>query len=144
MREQRGCAIAEVVYVLKWGWKMSRYANKVWWEEVEEMLRDGWNSNLEWEAIIELCGRMQKKLEEVRRQKGIKNPTFWCPVCKMMEESEPRVTVNAILYRTAKLGLEEMEEVKKRSYRWQYYKRKHGLDGQGKVKSHEGLLGKKR
>lgn len=106
--------------------------NKIWWVEVEDLLRREWNSEFSWDEIISLRDCLQAKLDEIRGRLGIRDRVYLCRACHQEHTDRLEVTVNALLYRLCKLGLETEEEIHKKSYRWKKYRKEYGLDSTGK------------
>ncbi len=49
-------------------------AQKVWFSEMIEMLREGWNSSMSCEDLISLRNRIDAKLQRIRAEREILPP----------------------------------------------------------------------
>ena len=108
-------------------------AQRVWFSEMIEMLREGWNSSMSCEDLISLRNRIDATLQRIRAEREILPPMIWCPTCQKRQRSAPtKVSVRATILALGCFGIALEAEVKSLEKLWKKYMKEKGLNIYGK------------
>ncbi len=108
-------------------------AQRVWFSEMIEMLREGWNSSMSCEDLISLRNRIDATLQSIRAEREILPAMMWCPTCQKRHRSAPpKVSVRATILAMGRFGIALEAEVKSLEKLWKKYMKEKGLDIYGK------------
>ena len=95
-------------------------AQRVWFREMVERLRDQWHPEMPFEAIISLRDDLDTTLQRIRSEGHIESPVFRCPRCGHVGPgATPHVSATG-------------EEVRGLEKRWAVYRKQNSLDPYGK------------
>ena len=113
--------------------------HQVWYPELVVLLRNEWRPDLSWDAILELRGRLQGHLEQLRARRGILPAVIRCSCCGITAPAAPPlISVRAMLFAVERYGIETHEVVRQRERAWTGYRALHDLDLVGRpVADHE-------
>lgn len=107
-------------------------AQRQWFSEMIEMLRQQWNMELSWAELALLTARLDTILQRIRKERNIRPPMFNCPACGAHERSTfPRISVNATILAAGRFGICTEVEAKELSKRWTKYRKAQHLDHYG-------------
>ena len=97
-------------------------AQRVWFSEMIEMLREGWNSSMSCEDLISLRNRIDATLQSIRAEREILPPMMWCPTCQKGQRSvPPKVSVRATILALGRFRIALETEVKSLEKLWKKY-----------------------
>ncbi len=109
-------------------------ANRTWFSEMVETLRQEWKSEMSWEQVFTLRDRLDAMLQEIRLSRSIRPPTMWCPVCETRtHQAPPSVSVRALIFALGRFGIVAAAEVKSLEKRWAKHRKENSLDRNGKL-----------
>ena len=104
-----------------------------WFPEMIEMLRQEWHPDLSWAELTLLAGRLDSRLQGIRRERKIRPPMFRCPACGAHKRSAfGRISVNATILAAGRFGACAQAEAKRLSRRWITYRKSQHLDRYGR------------
>lgn len=107
-------------------------AQRQWFPEMIEMLRQQWDPKLSWDELALLATRLDATLQQIRKDRNITPPMFICPECGVHQRASfGRISINATIMAVGRFGIASQSEVKKLSTCWKKYRREHGLDNYG-------------
>ncbi len=102
---------------------------QVWYPELVAILRSKWQSDLSWEAMVELRDHLQSQLQDLREHRGIVSPVIRCPSCGARgPAAPPTISVRAMLLAVGRFGIEPTEAVRQRERNWARYRAHHNLN----------------
>ena len=108
-------------------------AHRVWFSEMIEMLREGWNSSMSCGDLISLRNRIDATLQKIRAEREIRPPMMWCPTCQKRHRSAPpKVSVRATILALGRFRIALDVEVKSLEKLWKKYMKEKGLNLYGK------------
>ena len=108
-------------------------AHRTWFPEMIETLRREWSPSLSDEALIELRDRLDERLQQIRAERKILPPMFFCPRCQKRQRSaRPRVSVRALILSFGRFEIGEQVDVQRMAKRWKRTRAGQGLDLFGK------------
>lgn len=114
-------------------------AQRQWFPEMIEMLREQWDPELTWVELALLAARLDAVLAGIRKERSIQPPMFHCPKCgKYGRSAFSGITVNATVFAAGRFGIAPEAEAKGLSRRWTKYRKEHHLDGHGKKEATTG------
>lgn len=108
-------------------------AQRTWFPEMIDMLKDSWHPELTPEELIVLRDRLDKNLQTIRRDRNIIPPMMWCPKCQERHRSaHPKVSVRATVLAFGRLQIADQSEVKSIEKKWNTFRKQNQLDLYGK------------
>ncbi len=108
-------------------------AQRVWFSEMIEMLREGWNSSMSCEDLISLRNRIDATLQRIRAEREILPAMMWCPTCQKRQRSaSPKVSVRATILALGRFRIALEAEVKSLEKLWKKYMKEKGFNIYGK------------
>lgn len=108
-------------------------AQRAWFPEMLENLKETWNKNMTWEQICTLCGEMQSIRNKIREEKNIKPIRFFCKKCGKYHVTPPLpITIRSLLFALKKIKKITDEEFNKLDKDWKKYRKTKNLDCYGK------------
>ncbi len=111
-------------------------AQRTWFREMIDELRDQWHAALPFPALIELCGSLDTMLHKIRSERKILTPIMRCRCCGLeARQSEPRVSVRATILALSRFGIASRDVTKRLEKDWAKYRKLNGLDLYGNSKS---------
>jgi hypothetical protein len=109
-------------------------AQRTWFPEMVDTLRNRWRAGLSFDQLIELRGELDAMLHRIRSKRNIRPPVIRCRCCGHLGESaEPDVTVRAMILSLVRFGIAAAEQVKTLEKQWAAYRKLKGLDLCGKA-----------
>lgn len=109
-------------------------AQRLWFAEMVEVLREEWRQLATWDERIELCGRLEAQLDQLRWEREIQPKIGWCENCGDWHwAAGPRISVRAMILSLGRFGILSVEETKGVEKQWKKYRQEHGLDLYGQV-----------
>ena len=106
--------------------------SQTWFPELVSDLRASWRAELTWDDIIHLRKRLQQRLEEVLRSRGITPATVRCSSCGQAGPgARPDVSVRALLLALRRFGIESDESVRRLEKEWAKHRVVQQLDLRG-------------
>ena len=111
-------------------------AQRAWFPEMLNDLKEKWNFSMSWEECRGLCDEMTKKRGRIRAEKGIKPVRSWCPNCQGYRNMQPTsISIRSLIFALKKINMINDEEFKKLDSEWKKYKIDNNLNAYGKIKS---------
>src|SRR5688500_2493704 len=108
-------------------------AQRTWFPEMVEELRNRWHGDLSFDEIVALCDELGAMLRELRFTRHIRPPIIRCAKCgRVGPAAEPTVSVRATLLALRRFGIASEEDVKSLEKRWTAHRKAKGLDLYGK------------
>ena len=108
-------------------------AQRQWFPEMIEMLRQKWDPGLSWAELAVLAARLDTTLQQIRKDRNIIPAMFTCPKCGVRQRSSfGRISINAIILATGRFGVASETDIKELSKRWKKYRKEHDLDPYGR------------
>ena len=108
-------------------------AQRQWFPEMIEMLRQQFHCELSWAELALLSARLDTALQKIRKDRNIISPMFTCPECGVRERSGfGNISVNATILAAGRFGVASSTDAKELSKRWEKYRKEHNLDHYGK------------
>jgi len=105
---------------------------RAWFREMINHLRDEWNADMPFPALIELCGSLDRMVHRIRSERKLLRPMMRCPRCGLVaRQAEPRVSVRATILAVSRFGIASRDVTKKVEKEWAKYRKLHGLDPYG-------------
>jgi hypothetical protein len=104
-------------------------AQRTWFPEMIEMLKDAWHPDLSPEELIALRDRLDKTLQTIRRDRNIVPPMMWCSKCQKRHRSaHPKVSVRATVLAVGRFQIADQSEVKSLEKKWNTFRKQNQLD----------------
>jgi len=108
-------------------------AQRIWFPEMIEMLREGWNSSMSCGDLISFCDRIDATLQRIRTEREILPPMMWCPTCQKRHRSAPpKVSVRATILALGRFRIALESEVKSLEKLWKKYMKEKDLNIYGR------------
>ena len=108
-------------------------AQRTWFPEMIEMLKDAWYPEISLEELISLRDRLDKTLQNIHRDKNIIPPMMWCPKCQKRHRSaHPKISVRATILAIGRFQVADQTEVKLIEKKWNTIRKQNQLDLYGK------------
>jgi len=120
-------------------------AQRVWFPEMLDDLRDAWSASMSWTELAGFCQGMTDKRRAIRRGQGIQPPRTRCPRCGTVSRSDiARVSVRSALFAIRKLGLVTEAELKDLDRSWKKHRGAAGVDAYGRPADPDGSVSDER
>ena len=111
-------------------------AQRQWFPEMIEMLRQQWNPELSWAELALLTARLNTTLQRIRKERNIRPPMFNCPACGTHERSIfPGISVNATILAAGRFGICTGAEARELSKSWTKYRKAQHVGPYGRKDS---------
>ena len=111
-------------------------AQRTWFPELVDVLRQEWSCPSTWGDLIHLRDGLDEALCRIRTERRIRSPMVLCHRCgKRHAAAPPRVSVRAVILAAHRFGLTSEEEAKALARDWRKYRAAHQLDLCGKASS---------
>lgn len=111
-------------------------AQRTWFREMIDHLRDEWRADMPLPTLIELCSSLDSMLHKIRSERKILTPLIRCRCCGVeARQPEPRVSVRATILALSRFGIASREVTKKLEKEWAKYRKLNGLDLYGNSES---------
>lgn len=108
-------------------------AQKVWFREMVEWLRDQWHPDMPFEAMISLRDDLDTTLQRIRSEGNIGSPVFRCPHCGHVgPAATPHVSVRAMILSLKRFGIAPADQIHNLEKRWAAHRKQKDLDVYGK------------
>jgi hypothetical protein len=108
-------------------------AQRVWWPEMIEMLREEWRASLEMDELIALRDRLDEVLQRTRDEANILPPMMTCPKCGTRARgARHHVSVRALILAAGRFDIAPIEEMKAVEKAWARHRKEHDLDPDGR------------
>jgi hypothetical protein len=108
-------------------------AQRTWFSEMIDILREGWSDSLSWDEIVHLRDLLDETLQRIRTAGRILPPMMYCRACGRRHRSAPpRVSVRALLLALPRYGIASERAAKELERRWSMHRKANGLDLYGK------------
>jgi hypothetical protein len=108
-------------------------AQRVWFPEMIEQLRDQWHPALSFEGIISLRDNLETLLQKIRAEGHIRSPVVRCPQCGHVGPgATPHVSVRAMILSLKRFSIAPAEPMHDLEKRWGAYRKQNDLDLYGK------------
>jgi hypothetical protein len=108
-------------------------AQRTWFPEMIEMLKDDWYSSMSLDELIALRDRLDATLQTIRTERRILPAMMYCPHCQKRHRSAPpKVSVRAMILALARFEIAAQSEVKTLEKLWNKHRKQHQLDRDGK------------
>jgi hypothetical protein len=109
-------------------------AQRVWYPDMIEDLRERWREDLTFEELIALRDELDLSLQRIRDAQHIRPSLERCPTCRRMVEGEGvHVTVRAMILALLRHEIAAPEPVYTLEKSWARYRKQKNLDQYGKV-----------
>jgi len=109
-------------------------AQRVWFPEMIEVLREEWRPEMPFEALVALRDRLDAMLHQIRAERHIRPPVLRCPECgKMAEAAEAHVSVRAMILSLLRFEIAAPESTYALEKSWARHRKQNGLDPYGKA-----------
>ena len=111
--------------------------SQTWFPEIVSDLRASWQADMTWDAIIDLRKRLQQRLEQVLRSRGITPATVRCIHCGHVGPgAKPVISVRAVVLALQRFGIESEDSVRKLDKAWAKHRVQQHLDLRGEPVQH--------
>ena len=111
-------------------------AQRVWFREMVERLRDQWHPEMPFDAMIPLRDDLDKTLQRIRSERNIGSPVFRCPHCGHVgPAATPHVSVRAMILSLKRFGIAPADQIHDLEKRWAVHRKQNDLDVYGKQTS---------
>jgi hypothetical protein len=108
-------------------------AQRVWFREMVERLRDQWYPEMSFDAMISLRDDLDATLQRIRPEGNIGSPILKCPHCGHVgPAATPRVSVRAMILSLKRFGIAPADQIRDLEKRWAAHRKQHDLDLYGK------------
>ena len=108
-------------------------AQRSWFPEMLEILKERWNNEMTLEQVSLLCDDMQKMRDKIRENNNIKPIKIFCKKCgKYSLSTPPRISIRSLLFALKKACIVSEEQLKKLDKDWKKYRKLNNLDLYGK------------
>jgi hypothetical protein len=108
-------------------------AQKVWFREMVERLRDQWHPDMPFDAMISLRDDLDTILQRIRSEGNIGSPVFRCPHCGHVgPAATPHVSVRAMILSLKRFGIAPADQIHDLEKRWAAHRKQNDLDLYGK------------
>jgi len=108
-------------------------AQRVWFREMVERLRDQWHPDMPFDAIISLREDLDAMLQRIRSEGNIGSPVFRCRDCGYVGPgATPHVSVRAMILSLARFRIAPADEIHDLEKRWAAYRKQNDLDLNGR------------
>jgi hypothetical protein len=98
-----------------------------------ERLRDQWQPDTPFEAIISLRDDLDTRLQRIRSEANIRSPVFRCRDCGYVgPAATPHVSVRAMILSLKRFGIVPADQIHDLEKRWAAYRKQRDLDPYGK------------
>jgi len=106
--------------------------SKTWFPEMIHELRESWRGDLSIDEVIALAQSLDRKLLDIRAQRGIKPPIILCRKCgKRGPAAIPRVSVRATILAARRFAIGSQAEVEALERLWKRHRSREALDPYG-------------
>lgn len=110
-------------------------ANTTWFPELIEILQQEWDSAFSIDQQFQLVEELNKKLSQIREERNIQPPMFWCLHCKERHRSEfSKVSINSTYFALKRFEICSEEEFKRLRREWNKYSKQKGINVYGEPK----------
>jgi len=107
-------------------------AQRQWFPEMIEILRQQWKPELSWDELTRLTAHLDAMLQQIRKDRNIVPPMCNCSKCGVYGHSRfGRISINAVILAVGRFGIASPSNVKELSKGWKKYRKEHGLDHYG-------------
>jgi hypothetical protein len=107
-------------------------AQKVWFPELIEMVRQAGAPAMSMDALLRLRDRLDTALQTIRRTRQIVPAMMWCSHCQARHRAAPpSVSVRATILALGRFTRATASEVQALEKRWNSYRRQHQLNREG-------------
>jgi hypothetical protein len=108
-------------------------AQRVWFQEMVERLRDQWHTDMPFDAIISLRDDLDAMLQRIRSEGNIGSPVIRCRDCGYAgPAAAPHVSVRAMILSLIRSGIAPADQIHVLEKRWAAYRKQNNLDLYGK------------
>jgi hypothetical protein len=107
-------------------------AQKVWFPELIEMVRQAEAPAMSMDALLRLRDQLNTTLQTIRHTRQILPAMLWCPHCQARHRTAPpSVSVRATILALGRFTRATASEVQALEKRWNSYRRQHQLNRDG-------------
>jgi hypothetical protein len=107
-------------------------AQKVWFPELIEMVRQAEAPAMSMDALLRLRDQLNTTLQTIRHTRQILPAMLWCPHCQARHRAAPpSVSVRATILALGRFTRATASEVQALEKRWNSYRRQHQLNRDG-------------
>lgn len=107
-------------------------AQKVWFPELIEMVRQEGAPAMSMDALLRLRDRLDTALQTIRQTRQIVPAMMWCSHCQARHRAAPpSVSVRATILALGRFTCATSSEVQALEKRWNSYRRQHQLNREG-------------
>jgi len=108
-------------------------AQRVWFREMIERLRDQWHPDMQFEEMILLRDDLDTRLQRLRSEGNIGSPIFRCPGCGHVgPAATPHVSVRAMILSLRRFDISSAEQIRDLEKRWAAHRKQNDLNLYGK------------
>jgi len=108
-------------------------AQRVWFREMIELLRDQWHPDMPFDSMISLRNDLDSTLQRLRSEGHIGSPVFRCPHCGHVgPAATPHVSVRAMILSLKRFGIAPADQIRDVEKRWAAHRKQNNLDLYGK------------
>lgn len=105
-------------------------AQRAWFPEMLEDLRQYWGDEPSWENLAVFCQCMTEKREKIKKARRIKPHVTVCRNCGSKNVLPP-ISIRSALFALKKIGVIDEVEFKKLDREWSKHRVANGLDAYG-------------
>ena len=110
-------------------------AQRAWFPEMIERLRELWRPDLTWDEVIALLPRFEEQRLRIKEEHNIRTAVFTCKTCGAHGQSQVMpVSVRSLLFALEKSGVVSSKERKRLESAWRKHQTEKGLNGCGQAK----------
>ncbi len=108
-------------------------AQRVWFSQMVERLRDHWHPDMPFDALISLRDDLDAMLQRLRLEGDITSPVFRCRDCgRVGPAAPPHVSVRAMVLSLSRFGIAPAEQIHALEKQWAVHRKQNELDLYGK------------
>ena len=105
-------------------------AQRAWFPELLDDLKDIWSNDIAWEELAVFCRYMTEKRQKTKEARGIRLPRMTCRKCggRMVL---PPISTRSALFALRKAEVIDESEFRKLDREWANHRKANGLDAYG-------------
>jgi hypothetical protein len=108
-------------------------AQRVWFGQMVEQLRDRWRPDISFDAHISLRDDLDAMLQRIRLEGNISSPVIRCRDCGYAGPgATPHVSVRAMILSLNRFGIAPAEQIHALEKQWAAYRKLNDLDPHGR------------
>ena len=108
-------------------------AQRTWFPEMIQTLRQRWRPDLSFDAIVELRDQLDAMLQKLRSKRHMRPAVTRCPACgKLGPAPDPHVSVRSLILALKRYEVVAADQAYPLEKAWAVHRKEHNLDLYGK------------